>query len=171
MHGNPDVTYCSWSREGQVYPNFAKKMSNNISKIYSNISKMIKDIPRYTKYKPAAGPPRPARRLWRRARAGRGGPAAAWYFVYLNISLYFLDLLGYLWIYMFVYSWSILDICLDNLFCIFAQTSTETCSWEPQTFPINLSRGDLAKSGFSSNWFCETFVQMLHEMGWVDKVA
>ena len=51
-------------------------------------------------YRPGPG----AARDRRRGRAGRGGPAAAWYFVYLGISLYILDIFGYIWIYI----WSIL---------------------------------------------------------------
>ena len=64
---------------------------------YTNI---YENIPRYiTKYQAPAGPPR---------RAGRGGPVAAWYFVYLGISLY-------IWIYldiMLVYVWFMFGICL-----------------------------------------------------------
>ena len=36
------------------------------------------------------------KRRRRLGRAGRGGPAAARYFVYLGISLYILDLFGYI---------------------------------------------------------------------------
>ena len=56
------------------------KMYDIAQKNYPNISKYIQDIPRYTKYRAAAGPPRPA-------RPRRHGPA------YLGIFLYILDIL------------------------------------------------------------------------------
>ena len=63
---------------------------SSILEYAKNISKYIQDIRGYTKPKPRrrsrAGP-------WRRGRAGRGGPAAAWYFVY--ILYYILDIFGY----------------------------------------------------------------------------
>ena len=37
--------------------------------------------------------------------AGPGGPAAAWYFVYLGISLYILDIFGYIWIYLDIFGY------------------------------------------------------------------
>ena len=64
-------------------------LSKNIPKtyqkyiqIYSNIFNIYQDIPRHTKYP--------------RGRSGRGGLAAAWYFVYLGISWYILAYLGYI---------------------------------------------------------------------------
>ena len=69
---------------------------------FPNVSKYTQDMKMYTKiYKiPSGGeaaPPGPAPR----------GPAAAWYFVYLGICLYILDIFGYISIYV----WYIFDIC------------------------------------------------------------
>ena len=64
------------------------------------MSEIYKDVPRYTKCQAAAGP-RPAPR----GRAGRGGPAAPWYFVYLVH-------LGYIYIYIYIY-WIYLGYVLD----------------------------------------------------------
>ena len=46
---------------------------------YLNISKIYQDIQ--------------STKRW------RGGPAAAWSFVYLGVSLYILNTFGYIWIY------------------------------------------------------------------------
>ena len=64
-------------------------------KIYPNISKYIQIYPRYTKiYQDIQSTKR------RRGRPARPGPeAAAWYFVYIGISSYILDIFGYIWIY------------------------------------------------------------------------
>ena len=56
-----------------------------ISKGSPSTSKIHEDEPRYTKYQAAAGRPRP------RGATGSGGPAAAWYFVYLGTSSYILS--------------------------------------------------------------------------------
>ena len=62
------------------------QVSKNIPKTYPNISK-------YSISK---------------TRAGRGGPAAAWYFVYVGISWIYLDIFGYIYIY-FLYIFGQLD--------------------------------------------------------------
>ena len=78
--------------------------------MYPNISKIYKDVPRYS-----AVPVRPVRGPG--LGPGQAGPAAAWYFVYLGISLYVLDIFeykldifGYIWII-----FKILLICLVYL--------------------------------------------------------
>ena len=54
--------------------------------------------------RPGPEAPRAGMRTAPRGRAGRGGPAAAWYSVYLGISWIYLDIFGYTSGTCFVYS-------------------------------------------------------------------
>ena len=68
------------------YTKYTKQYSKNVSKIDQTY---IQIYPRYTRYTKTYQDIQNTKR-------GRGGPAAAWYFVYLGISLYTLDTFGYI---------------------------------------------------------------------------
>ena len=75
----------------QIAPPETKQYAKHITKIDPSY---IQKYPRYTRvYQDIQN-----------TKRRRGGPAAAWYFVYLGISLYILEIFGYIWIY--------LDICV-----------------------------------------------------------
>ena len=73
-----------------------------------------------------------------RGRVGRGGPAVAWYFVYLGISLYILDIFGYNSVYFgyifrvfFVLFW-VLFIATFFVYFSLHSSIKQTVALEPQ---------------------------------------
>ena len=109
---NIDVYVCMGSPDEfvldgptQIVPDMEPENSSlEYTKIHPSISKIYKDIlPRYTKYQAAAWPPPPGPAPAPVPGPRRGGPAAAWYFEYLGVSLYILDIFRYIWIVVLVY--------------------------------------------------------------------
>ena len=117
---------------GFVWPNIYK----NISKIHSSTSKIHKYIyqdiqnTKWRRGRPAQ--PRrhgPARdRRW--SRAGRAGPVGAWYFVYLDTSLY-------IWIYTFGYVLIYCSYIFLYAFDLYFWTLERTIQYEQISFYVS----------------------------------